>query len=578
MSRLAAGLSIRSMSMRTDVWKSLLTTIYEDERLVERLVASMQERFAVYECRERKTRWLTEQDSVLITYGDTLKSGGEKGLATLKRFLDQEVGSAISTVHILPMFPFTSDDGFSVVDYLTINPSLGDWKDIELLGQQYQLMFDAVVNHVSKEHAWFKAFLRGEEPYAQYFITGRPQEDYSRVTRARMHPLLTPFTRADGTTVHVWTTFSDDQVDLNYACPDVLLEILAVLLSYAQRGAKLIRLDAVGFLWKEPGTSCMHLPKAHAVIKLMRAILEDYVPGTLLITETNVPQHENLTYFGEGDEAHLVYQFPLAPLVMFTLLSGNSERLCAWLETLPVPRHGTTYFNFLSSHDGIGLRPVDTLLSETEREFLIACTLRNGGSVSYKANGNGTKTAYELNINYQDALASIDDDDAARIAKFMLSQTILLSLQGLPGIYIHSLLGSRNDYYGRAVSGIARRINREQLDYQALLAVLHFESNRHAIFKEYIRMLSLRKTHAAFAVEAPQAIIVFDTRIFCVKRCATDGSEIVYALFNVSSEEVRLDDSRLEGVDILHAQPVGPSIILQPYEYRWIVSLHADIR
>ncbi|MDX9985773.1 alpha-amylase family glycosyl hydrolase, partial [Sphaerochaeta sp.] len=290
--------------MRTDVWKSLLTTIYEDERLVERLVASMQERFAVYECRERKTRWLTEQDSVLITYGDTLKSGGEKGLATLKRFLDQEVGSAISTVHILPMFPFTSDDGFSVVDYLTINPSLGDWKDIELLGQQYQLMFDAVVNHVSKEHAWFKAFLRGEEPYAQYFITGRPQEDYSRVTRARMHPLLTPFMRADGTTVHVWTTFSDDQVDLNYACPDVLLEILTVLLSYAQRGAKLIRLDAVGFLWKEPGTSCMHLPKAHAVIKLMRAILEDYVPGTLLITETNVPQHENLTYFGEGDEAH----------------------------------------------------------------------------------------------------------------------------------------------------------------------------------------------------------------------------------------------------------------------------------
>lgn len=564
--------------MRTDVWKSLLTTIYEDERLVERLVASMQERFAVYACRGRTIRWLTEQDCVLITYGDTLKSEGEKGLATLKRFLDQEVGSAISTIHILPMFPYTSDDGFSVVDYLMINPSLGDWKDIELLGQQYQLMFDAVVNHVSKEHAWFKAFLRGEEPYAQYFITGKPQEDYSTVTRARMHPLLTPFMRADGTTVHVWTTFSDDQVDLNYACPDVLLEILTVLLSYAQRGAKLIRLDAVGFLWKEPGTSCMHLPKAHAVIKLMRAILEDYVPGTLLITETNVPQHENLTYFGEGDEAHLVYQFPLAPLVMYTLLSGNSERLCAWLETLPVPRHGTTYFNFLSSHDGIGLRPVDALLSETEREFLIACTLRNGGSVSYKANGNGTKTAYELNINYQDALSSVDDDDAARIAKFMLSQTILLSLQGLPGIYIHSLLGSRNDYYGRAVSGIARRINREQLDYQALLAVLHSESNRHAIFKEYIRMLSLRKTHAAFAVEASQDIICLDTRIFCVKRCATDGSEIVYALFNISSEEVRLGDPRLEGVDILNAQPVGPSIILQPYEYRWIVSLHADIR
>jgi sucrose phosphorylase len=563
--------------MRINVWKRLLTTIYENESLVETLIASMQERFAGYACPDRKAQWLSERDSVLITYGDTLKCRGEKGLATLKRFLDAEVGTAISTVHILPMFPFTSDDGFSVVDYHAINPRLGDWNDIKLLGQHYHLMFDAVVNHVSQEHAWFKAFLRGEEPYVHYFITGNPEDDYSSVTRARMHPLLTPFKRQDGTIVHVWTTFSDDQVDLNYACPDVLLEILMVLLSYANKGAKIIRLDAVGFLWKELGTTCMHLPKAHAIIKLMRVILEDYAPGTLLITETNVPQHENLTYFGEGDEAHLVYQFPLAPLIMFTLLSGNSERLCTWLKTLPVPRQGTTYFNFLSSHDGIGLRPVDALLSDKQRESLIACTLRNGGSVSYKANGNGTKTAYELNINYQDALSSPDEDDAVRIAKFMLSQTILLSLQGLPGIYIHSLLGSRNDYYGRAVSGIARRINREQLDYEVLQEALHNKSNRNRIFSEYIRTLSLRRTHAAFAVESPQEIICFDQRIFCVKRWATDGSEIVYALFNVSSEEVRLEDSRLEGVDILHAKPVGPSMNLQPYEYRWIVSQQNDI-
>lgn len=563
--------------MRIDVWKRMLTTIYENDQLVETLVASMQERFAGYACPDRKAQWLSERDSVLITYGDTLKDRAEKGLVTLKRFLDEEVGSAISTVHILPMFPFTSDDGFSVVDYNTINPKLGDWNDIELLGRHYHLMFDAVVNHVSKEHAWFKAFLQGEEPYTHFFITGNPEDDYSSVTRARMHPLLTPFRRTDGSIVHVWTTFSDDQVDLNYACPDVLLEIMTVLLSYAKKGAKLIRLDAIGFLWKELGTTCMHLPKTHAVIRLMRVILEDYVPGTLLITETNVPQSENLTYFGEGDEAHLVYQFPLAPLVMFTLLSGNSERLSAWLGTLPVPRQGTTYFNFLSSHDGIGLRPVDSLLSDKQREFLIECTLRNGGSVSYKANGNGTKTAYELNINYQDALSSPDDDDATRIAKFMLSQTLLLSLQGLPGIYIHSLLGSRNDYYGKAVSGIARRINREQLDYTALKESLQKKSNRNSIFSEYIRTLSLRKTHAAFAVEASQEVICLDRRLFCIKRCALDGSETIYALFNVSSEEVKFEDSKFEGVDILHAQPVGPSIVLQPYGYRWIAPTQDEV-
>ncbi|HLU09627.1 MAG TPA: alpha-amylase family glycosyl hydrolase, partial [Oceanobacillus sp.] len=309
----------------------------------------------------------SERDVFLITYGDTLQRESEPPLRTLHHFLNQWVKGAISTIHILPFYPYSSDDGFSVIDYYAVNPDLGTWEDVAALGQDFRLMFDAVINHMSARSEWFQRFLADEPDYRELFAVASPDQDLSLVTRPRTSPLLTPFQKANGETIHVWTTFSDDQVDLNYQNPDTLLRILDVLLFYVRQGAQVIRLDAIAYAWKEIGTNCIHLAQTHALIQLLRAALDHVAPQVILITETNVPHAENVSYFGNGyDEAQMVYNFTLPPLLFHTMLAGNANQLSAWANTLITPSEQTTFFNFTASHDGIGVRPVEGILSQGE--------------------------------------------------------------------------------------------------------------------------------------------------------------------------------------------------------------------
>ncbi|MDO4473611.1 MAG: sugar phosphorylase [Eubacteriales bacterium] len=559
--------------MRTELREKLsssLLFIYKDEDIVKETLSLVDQVLDQYTDIPAKGTWISEKDSILITYGDSLYRDGESGLKTLKSFLDEHVQDAISTVHLLPMFPYTSDDGFSVVDYKKINPDLGDWEDVNALAKSYDLMFDAVVNHVSKSSMWFEKYLSQEYPYNTYFIDCDPDADYSSVTRPRALPLLTEFETTSGEKKYLWTTFSTDQIDLNFRSPHVYAEILDVLLSFAQNGARFIRLDAIGFIWKEPGTTCMHLPETHELIKTYRMLLDTYAPGVCLITETNVPHKDNISYFGNGhDEAQLIYQFPLPPLTMFSFLTGNAEKLSRWADGLDEPVYGTSYFNFLSSHDGVGVRPTEGILTKEEQQILVDATLKNGGAVSYKDNGDGTKSPYELNINYQDALASPEDTDEVRIARFLAAETILLSLQGLPGIYIHSLLGSRNDYYGMNTSGIPRRINREKLDADKLSNQLRLGSNRKVIFDEMIRRIKIRKSQKAFSPVAHQKIIFDDQRIFALERF-TDTGEKITVLVNVSSDAVHVH-TKVKGYDLIADTPVGDVVILEPLQCMWIL-------
>lgn len=547
-----------------------LIKIYKDETIAYSALNLIEERFQKYESKDIKEKWLSEKDSILITYGDSLQKKESKGINVLHDFLNKYVGKAISTVHILPMYPYTSDDGFSVVDYKMIDPELGTWEDVNNLAKDYDLMFDAVINHISKSSNWFQKFLALEEPYKDFFLEADPSEDYSQVVRPRALPLLTPFETKEGTK-YVWTTFSDDQIDLNYNSIELLVEILDVLVTYSMNGAKFIRLDAIGYLWKELGTTCIHLPQTHEVVKLIRKILDIYTPGTMIITETNVPHKENISYFGNGsDEAHLVYQFALPPLTMFTLLKGDATKLMGWLKSLEPYNSHTSYFNFLSSHDGIGVRPTEGILTDIERQFLVDTTLKHGGEVSFKDNGDGTKSPYELNINYQDALAGPEDSDEIRIRRFLAAQTILLSLKGMPGIYIHSLLGSRNDYYGKTTSGIPRRINREKLDVENLEDALNSDTNRRKIFDELITMLTIRSNYSAFSPVASQEIMELDSRVFAIIRKNEDTKEVIYVLINVSNEDITLELSNLRGRDLLSDTTIQSKVTLKGLQSMWI--------
>ncbi|MCI0399472.1 MAG: sugar phosphorylase, partial [Chloroflexi bacterium] len=295
-----------------------------------------------------------ERDVILITYGDMVYEAGQPPLRSLAEFLETTLPGVVTGVHLLPFFPYSSDDGFSVIDYKAVNPALGSWDDVARIGGNFRLMFDAVVNHVSVQSDWFGRFLAGDPRYQEYFVVPPGDANLSQVFRPRALPLLTPFQTAAGEKL-VWTTFSADQVDLNFKNPDVLLEILDVLLFYVEQGAEFIRLDAIAFLWKESGTACLHRPQTHRLVQLFRAVLDEVAPTASLITETNVPHQDNIAYFGDGaNEAQMVYNFSLPPLVLHAFHSGQATTLATWARGLDLPSAQASFFNFLASHDGIG--------------------------------------------------------------------------------------------------------------------------------------------------------------------------------------------------------------------------------
>ena len=524
---------------------------------------------------------LSERDALLITYADQVREDGVAPLRTLASFCEQHLADVVSGIHVLPFYPWSSDDGFSVKDFFTVDTAYGTWDEIETLGRRFDLMFDAVFNHLSAESDWFQRFLRDEPEFRDFFVTVAGNPDLSSVVRPRALPLLTEFQTARGPE-KVWTTFSADQVDLNFKNSRVLLAVLEVLLFYVAKGTRFIRLDAIAFLWKEIGTTCLHLPQTHAIIQLMRAMLDEVAPHVLLITETNVPHADNLSYFGDGtNEAQLVYNFSLPPLVLHSLTTGSAEKLSSWAQSLALPSGRVTFFNFLASHDGIGLNPVRGILSDVEIDALVARTLGRGGFISYKDMPDGSRLPYEMNINYLDALSDRKESEPVEVTarKFLTAHAILLSLQGVPGLYFHSLFGSRGDRAGAAASGIPRRINRQKLERAHLEAELgDAGSLRAKILAGQRELLRLRRRHPAFAPMAAQRVLGLGTRVFALMRQSQDGTDTVLCLQNVSPESVSV---RLEGIlprgqkwiplwGSAASSCIGERVVLEPYSSLWL--------
>jgi sucrose phosphorylase len=427
---------------------------------------------------------------------------------------------------------------------------------------------------MSVKSVWFQEFLAGEPSFEHLFLTESPDMDPRSVTRPRTTPLLTPFQRPDGSTVYVWTTFSADQADFDYRDPETLLRILQVLLFYVEQGAQALRLDAIAYLWKQVGTSCIHLPQTHAVIQLMRAVFDLVAPQVVLITETNVPHAENIAYFGSPDfpEAQLIYNFTLPPLLLHTLLSGNAHLLCDWVNTLDAPAEQTTFFNFTASHDGIGVRPVEGILSAEQLTRLIAHVERCGGRVSYKANPDGSRSPYELNITYVDATAGQDAPPDVQVRRFLVSQAVMLALAGVPAIYIHSLLGSRNDVVGMQQAGYPRAINRQKLPIDDVLAELADPSSfRAQVFQGYLNLIRARRQTPAFHPRAGQsAFDLSDGGVFALERIARAGTERVLCLFNITDKTQAVETGGAASVDLLSGEVCGNRVTLEPYQVRWL--------
>ena len=539
--------------------------------------------FALMEIPKRKHKSpLTNKTVFLITYGDQIRDDINPPLHVLHNVARRYLTNLVNTMHILPFYPYSSDDGFSVIDYYTVNPDLGSWHDIEAISQDFDLMFDGVFNHISAKSEWFRKFLDGDPYYRDFFIVPDKNMDLSRVVRPRVSPLLTYFLTKDGEKL-VWTTFSADQVDLNYKNPEVLLKIIDVLLFYVSRGASLVRLDAIAYLWKESRTPCIHLPQTHIVVKIFRAILEEIAPWVRIITETNVPHNENISYFGNGfDEAHMVYNFTLPPLVLYSLLKGASHKLNLWAKSLKIPKGDVSFLNYLASHDGIGVMPLYGILDDAEITFLTNSVIQRKGFISYKSNPDDSKAPYELNINYLDALSEPDCDsfDIA-IKRFILAHAIMLSFAGVPAIYFHSLFGSRGDLNGALESGIPRRINREKLKLDNLISEIETtDSIRRRVFDALSGILAGRIRLDILNPENEQLVLDAGEDNFAFMRLSEEES--LLCLFNISGKsnmaDIKLPD-RFAGkvlTDVFTGKEfvVGTDSCLHakldPYNFYWM--------
>lgn len=520
---------------------------------------------------KRKSGW-DEKDVVLITYADQFSTKGEQALPVFTRFYNEWLSRTFSHVHLLPFYPWSSDDGFSVIDYHEVAPETGTWRDVAELKHSASLIFDFVCNHMSAKSEWFANYLAQKPGYEDFFISVDPETDLSAVTRPRALPLLTPFTLHDGSVRHLWTTFSDDQIDLNFASPQVLIAMVDVLLHYLMEGARYIRLDAVGFMWKIPGTTCIHLERTHCLIQLFRAITDAVAPGTVIITETNVPHKDNVSYFGDGEnEAQMVYQFSLPPLVLHAVHRQDVKALCQWAGSLALPSTHTTWFNFLASHDGIGLNPLRGILPESEILSLVEKLQQEGALVNWKNNPDGTRSPYEINVTYLDALSLRDSSDDERIARFILAHAVLLSFPGVPAVYIQSILGSRNDYEGVERLGYNRAINRKKYTAgQVDLELNNKKSIRYQIYSRLSELIAIRRGESAFHPDSQAIFDAIGEHILKIVRVAENGERMT-ALFNFSNKMQTIYGQTLFGRELLSGHDIsGTELNLNPWQVMWI--------
>jgi sucrose phosphorylase len=562
--------------------------IYPDEdtpRLIENLLQAFGLNDESKQPHSHENKW-DEQDVIAITYGGSISHEGEKNLHTLHSFFNQHFASIVTILHILPFYPYSSDDGFSVINYKQVNEDLGDWDDIKAIANDYKLMADLVINHCSSRSQWFEAFKQNQSPEKNYFVEVDPATDLSEVVRPRTSSLLREVETLDGKR-HVWCTFSHDQVDLNFANTAVLLEFADIICFYLDRGVKVFRLDAVAFLWKEPGTNCLNLPQTHEIIRLLRSLIEHRDPDAVIITETNIPNRENLAYFGNANEAHVIYNFALPPLLLHGLLTGKNQYLNNWLMSMPPAQDGTTYLNFIASHDGIGLRPIEGILDDDELDQVITTMQSFGGLISWRNLSDDEVRPYEVNISLIDALkGTLKGEDEWRLERFIAAHVIMMGLDGIPAFYIHSLLGTPNDQTRLELTANNRAINRHIWDSDQLNALLEDPASLHAqVLAQMKHKITLRKQQPAFHPNATQYTLHLGEGIFAFWRQSRRREQSIFCIHNITDAPIEFS---LTSVNLIDTQKwvdlftneffddLTASVSLSPYRCLWLTNQPLD--
>ncbi len=519
---------------------------------------------------------ISEKTSALICYGDSLLNGNkEKTIKTFRKFYKKKLGNLFEIIHFLPFYPSSSDSGFAVKDHYQIDKKLGNWTDIYGQSKITNIMADVVINHASSKGLWFKNFLINKSPGKDYFLTVDNKFNISKVIRPRENRLLKKIS-VFKKNFFIWRTFSDDQIDLNFKNPRVLLRIIKIMINLANHGATIFRLDAVAYLWKKSGSKCINLKETHETIRLLRIVCNLLKSKPIIITETNLPEKENLSYFGvNNNESHWIYNFSLPPLLIHSFLFEDSTCLNKWCKNLPSTKIGNSYFNFLASHDGIGMRPAEGYLDKKKLLKFYKRLKKNGGQLSYRKVQGSFKRVYEANITLFNAFKKSDYDKKGKffLERYISAHAIMIAFEGVPAIYFNSIFGTSNDEYKYIISGNKRDLNRYKWNKKKLDNLLKNKSSKQSIFyKQILKLILIKKQNKGFHPNAKRENLNMGKKIFCFKRTSLDKKQIIYNITNLSSkyQKFKFSYKFSKYKNLLDRTSLNHKSELKPFETLWL--------
>ena len=521
---------------------------------------------------------ISEKTSLVISYGDNIYSSQSSSMKIFQKFFQKNLEKLFDTIHFLPFYPSSSDSGFAVKDHYQIDKKIGNWSDLKKISKSKKIMADVVINHASARGLWFKNFLKRKKPGKDYFLTVNSKFNTSKVVRPRDHKLLKKikiFKKND----YLWRTFSPDQIDLNFKNPSVLLRFIKIIIYLINNGVTIFRLDAIAYLWKQNGTKCINLSQTHEIIKLLRVVTSLLNIQTLIITETNLPEKENLSYFGKNNEANWVYNFSLPPLLIHAFLFENSSYLNQWSRKLPSTKHGNCYLNFIASHDGIGIRPTEGILNEKTLNSFLKRLKKNGSRFSYRKVKNKLKKVYEANITVFDALKKSDFDPKGLffLERYISAHAIMVSFEGVPAVYFNSLFGKSNDEAKYIITGNNRDVNRYKWNFNNITTKLRDKKSKQSIFYRNIgALLEIKRKQKAFHPNASRININLGPKIFCFKRISKDKKQSIICMTNLSSKIQTPNFKKIGNYrDLLNSNlkfREGTSLILKPFQTVWLTN------
>ena len=559
---------------------SILRTIYKpslNERDIDHLkdqIIQIIKKFNQNNSKKKLT--ISEKTSLVICYGDNINSNQKSSIQVFQNFFKKNLNKYFNAIHFLPFYPSSSDSGFAVKDHYKIEKRIGNWSDIKKISKNSHVMADIVINHSSARGLWFKNFLKKKRPGKDYFLTVNSKFNTSKVVRPRDHKLLKKidiFGKSD----FLWRTFSADQIDLDFKNPSVLLRFIKIMVHLVSNGVTIFRLDAIAYLWKKNGTNCINLKQTHEIVKLLRLISNLLNVETIIITETNLPEKENLSYFGKNDEANWIYNFSLPPLLIHAFLFENSSYLNKWSKKLPNAKFQNSYLNFIASHDGIGMRPTEGILKEKSLNNFLKRLKKNGSKFSYRKVQNKSKKVYEANITVFNALKKSDTDPNGKffLERYIAAHAIMISFEGVPAIYFNSLFGKSNDEAKYVITGNNRDINRYKWNYENITKNLKDKNSKQSIFYQNLgKLLEIKRKQKAFHPNAKRLNINLGSKLFCFKRTSLDKKQTIISITNCSSVDQypKLNKKYSKWKNIINPKinSLNKSFKLKPFETMWL--------